>query len=193
MLMKSENKHFKTRKSLLTFCKKILDKSDKKILILGDELLARDIQQLQPNDINSGIPIEEDIIDIDDFYNIALIDENYIELIDNYNIKEQIYIISCDELLDVDSSINNKIKNNRNNEMKTENYQEEDIIESDIDDYITEKVEEILSTDGCPECIKDIIYNVFYSGIATEKSIQLTRLQEELGYFQEGFNGDEND
>jgi hypothetical protein len=144
---------------------------------------------LQLENIDINIPIEEDIIDKDEIYDYALVSEDYLELIKNYNITNQVYIISCDELLNSEVNTYNNIENvNVNQNEKSQ----DNTVGMEIDDYIEMKVNEILETNSCPECIKGIVYEIFYSGITTEKSIQLARLQEELGYLDgNDDNGDD--
>jgi hypothetical protein len=188
--MKSENKHFKTRRGFLSFCKKILEKNDGEVLLLGDKYFVDDIQKLQQEEISNGMPIEEDI-ECETNFDVALVSEEYLELVKNYTINNNLYIISCDEVLNSEITPNIDIKNSQEyNYQSTYDKEDENTDDfMDVDEFIEMKLNEILSKNGCPECIRNVLYSVFASGMTTEKNIQLIRLQEELGYLN---GNDEN-
>lgn len=205
--MKSENKVFKTKKSLITFVQKIFNKYDDNILILGNQQFVDTIADVQKEYIKENIPIEEEIPDSDIEYSVALIEEDYIEMIKNYNITKEVYVITCNQLLDEPKikSINKSSVTHKDNvsNIKVEYTQDENTTleeqQDDIDNYLDTMVEAVLETDLCSGCIKEILSSVFATGwnlgIVSEKAEQIEQLNADIMNitdFLNGENGDEN-
>lgn len=201
--MKSENKTFKRYKNMLKFCQKQLEEHTGEILILGNQTFVNDIQELQKESFTEqSIPIDEDIVDSEIVYDCAIVNEDYLELIKNYNITN-VYIISCSEILNPEiKHLNNKSTDTTNKSNVKVEYESEETLSydeqrEDIEKYLNTMVNEILESDGCSGCIKEIVNNIFNTGwnigsINTKMS-EIDKLNEEIIDMTNFLNGeDEN-
>jgi hypothetical protein len=136
--MESEYKEFKTYKDLIDFVDRIIKKKVE-VLILCSTL--------------------EKISKIDDIeYNIAIIDQKYLDRVDEYKIKDKLYIVSVidmpTESMDVKDTYKSELQE------KSEDIVDEEFQQT-MSDIISDYTETIINTEGNIEGIIEALTSMY--------------------------------